>query len=86
MLAAIERPRGASEQVSYAQTDDDRHQGRNEFKAAHEVVVRLVLVHKAMLAQIKRQNRATIGSSGGSQKLRRARSYGFFGNNQSSAS
>ena len=58
MLAAIERARGASEQVGYAQTDDDRHQGRNEFKAAHEVVVHLV--HKAMLAQIKRQNRATI--------------------------
>lgn len=38
LVAAIKRSAGASQQISHAQTDDDRHQRGDELETAHEIL------------------------------------------------
>jgi hypothetical protein len=44
LTAAKKRSAGSGQQISYAQTNDDRHQGSDELEAAHEI---LCVLHDA---------------------------------------
>src|SRR4029453_1562088 len=57
LVPAIKRPAGASNEVGYAQTDDDRHQRGDELETAHEIL--RVLHDGPSLFGIGLGNRAT---------------------------
>src|SRR6266487_3063550 len=61
LVPAIKRPAGASNEVGYAQTDDDRHQRGDELETAHEIL--RVLHDGPSLFGIGLGNRATNGNS-----------------------
>src|SRR5213078_2064838 len=59
LIAAVKRTPGASDQIGYAQTDDDGHQRGDELEAAHEI---LCVLHGApSLMGIEPENRVANG-------------------------
>src|SRR6266487_4319117 len=59
LVAAIKCSAGASQQISHAQTDDDRHQRYNELETAHEIL--RVLHGELSLIGTEPENRVTNG-------------------------
>src|SRR5438477_471284 len=71
LIAAVKRTPGASDQIGYAQTDDDGHQRGDELEAAHEF---LCVLHGApSLMGIEPENRVANGSIYNSARVIRAR-------------
>src|SRR5436309_10171864 len=61
LIAAVKRTPGASDQIGYAQTDDDGHQRGDELEAAHEI---LCVLHGApSLMGSEPENRVVNGNS-----------------------